>query len=55
MIQQCARIERDGEIALVVVHNPPVNTITAEVRAGLSKALEAIHVRRKAACRRAAV
>ena len=42
MTSKCARIERDGEIALVVVHNPPVNTITAEVRAGLSEALEAI-------------
>ena len=42
MNSKCARIERDGEIALVVVHNPPVNTITAEVRAGLSEALETI-------------
>ena len=42
MISKCARIERDGEIALVVVHNPPVNTITAEVRAGLSEALETL-------------
>ena len=42
MISKCARIERDGEIALVVVHNPPVNTITAEVRAGLGEALETI-------------
>jgi hypothetical protein len=32
MISQCVRVEREGEIALVVVHNPPVNTITAEVR-----------------------
>src|SRR6187397_1511007 len=47
MIQQCARIERDGEIALVVVHNPPVNTITAEVRAGLSEALESIRASEK--------
>ena len=42
MISKCTRIERDGEIALVVVHNPPVNTITAEVRAGLSEALETL-------------
>jgi 3-hydroxyacyl-CoA dehydrogenase len=33
------RVERDGELALVVVHNPPVNTITADVRAGLREAL----------------
>lgn len=36
------RVERDGELALVVVHNPPVNTITAEVRAGLREALRKI-------------
>jgi 3-hydroxyacyl-CoA dehydrogenase len=37
------RVERDGELALVIVHNPPVNTITAEVRAGLRDALRKIH------------
>jgi 3-hydroxyacyl-CoA dehydrogenase len=36
---QCVRVERDGELALIVAHNPPVNTITAEVRAGLREAL----------------
>src|SRR5689334_2037181 len=35
-------MERDGELALVIVHNPPVNTITAEVRGGLREALEQI-------------
>ena len=33
------RVERDGELALVIVHNPPVNTITASVRSGLREAL----------------
>src|SRR5688572_2014910 len=33
------RVERDGELALVIADNPPVNTITAEVRAGLCAAL----------------
>jgi 3-hydroxyacyl-CoA dehydrogenase len=33
------RLERDGEIALLVAHNPPVNTITAAVRADLRAAL----------------
>jgi 3-hydroxyacyl-CoA dehydrogenase len=42
MKQQYVRIEREGEIALIVVHSPPVNTITAEVRAGLREALEVI-------------
>src|SRR5689334_5497596 len=36
------RIERDGELALVIAHNPPVNTITAEIRAGLRDALRQI-------------
>ena len=36
------RVERDGELALVIVLNPPVNTITAEVRSGLRLALEQI-------------
>jgi len=39
---QCVRLERNGELALVVAHNPPVNTITAEVRAGLREVLDAI-------------
>jgi 3-hydroxyacyl-CoA dehydrogenase len=33
------RVERDGELALVIADNPPVNTVTAEVRAGLRAAL----------------
>lgn len=36
------RVERDGELALVIVHNPPVNTITADVRTGLQQALQQI-------------
>ena len=36
------RVEREGELMLVIAHNPPVNTITAEVRAGLRGALEEI-------------
>ena len=46
MSSQCVRVERDGELALVVAHNPPVNTITAEVRAGLREALEQIRAAR---------
>ena len=42
MSSQCVRVERDGELALIVAHNPPVNTITADVRAGLREALDAI-------------
>ncbi|HEY8538200.1 MAG TPA: 3-hydroxyacyl-CoA dehydrogenase NAD-binding domain-containing protein [Steroidobacteraceae bacterium] len=33
------RVERDGDVAVVVVNNPPVNTITAAAREGLRKAL----------------
>ena len=42
MSPRCVRVERDGELALVVAHNPPVNTITADVRAGLREALQEI-------------
>jgi 3-hydroxyacyl-CoA dehydrogenase len=35
-------VEADGEIAVVTVNNPPVNTITAAVRAGLRDALTPI-------------
>jgi 3-hydroxyacyl-CoA dehydrogenase len=52
MSSQCVRVERDGELALVVADNPPVNTITAEVRAGLNEALDTI---RSAATVRAVV
>ena len=40
MTSQVVRLERDGDLAFIVVHNPPVNTITAEVRAGLRSALD---------------
>jgi len=43
MSSPCVRVERDAELALIVVHSPPVNTITAEVRAGLREALGEIH------------
>jgi 3-hydroxyacyl-CoA dehydrogenase len=33
------RVERNDDIALVIANNPPVNTITADVRAGLARAL----------------
>src|SRR5205085_899556 len=36
------RVERDGELALIIAHSPPVNTITAEVRSGLGAALAAV-------------
>jgi 3-hydroxyacyl-CoA dehydrogenase len=42
MSSKSVRIERDGELALIVVNNPPVNTITADVRDGLSAAVAAI-------------
>ena len=35
-----ARLERDGDLAFIVVNNPPVNTITAEVRARLRAVLD---------------
>ena len=36
------RMTQDGDIAVIVVDNPPVNTITAAVRTGLNHALDAI-------------
>jgi 3-hydroxyacyl-CoA dehydrogenase len=40
--QGIVRIEQDGEIAVIVINNPPVNTITAAVRAGLERALRTL-------------
>jgi 3-hydroxyacyl-CoA dehydrogenase len=37
--QNIVRIEQDAEIAVIIVNNRPVNTITAAVRAGLDAAL----------------
>jgi len=42
MSSKSVRVERDGELALIVVNNPPVNTITADVRTGLSEAIDTI-------------
>ncbi len=36
------RVEREGDIAVVIANNPPVNTITAAVRDGLRQALHEI-------------
>jgi 3-hydroxyacyl-CoA dehydrogenase len=40
--QSIVRVEQDGEIAVIIVSNPPVNTITAAVRAGLDQALRTL-------------
>ena len=42
MTDTLVRLERDGELALIVAHNPPVNTINAGIRAGLSAAIDRI-------------
>ena len=39
---QSVRIERDGELALIIARYPPVNTITAEVREALRQALDQV-------------
>ena len=36
------QVEQQGEIAVITVNNPPVNTITAAVRAGLDQALRTL-------------
>ena len=33
------QVERHGAVAVIVVDNPPVNTITAAARAGMREAL----------------
>jgi 3-hydroxyacyl-CoA dehydrogenase len=38
----CAHVDRVDELALIVAHNPPVNTITAQVRTDLGAALESV-------------
>ena len=42
MTRPIVELQRHGDIAVIVVDNPPVNTITAEVRAGLFGALEQV-------------
>jgi len=37
--QALVRVTQDGEVAVITVNNPPVNTITTAVRAGLDRAL----------------
>jgi 3-hydroxyacyl-CoA dehydrogenase len=32
-------LQRHGDLAVIVVDNPPVNTITAAARAGMTEAL----------------
>ena len=39
MTRPIVELQRHGDIAVIVVDNPPVNTITAEARAGMSGAL----------------
>ncbi|MGB7215233.1 MAG: enoyl-CoA hydratase/isomerase family protein, partial [Gammaproteobacteria bacterium] len=42
MSNEVVSVTFDDGIAVIVIDNPPVNTITAAVRAGLSDALERI-------------
>jgi 3-hydroxyacyl-CoA dehydrogenase len=41
-INACVDLQRDGEIAVVTVDNPPVNALKHEVRAGLAEALRRV-------------
>lgn len=36
----CVRLEREGDVALIVIDNPPINAGSSEVRCGLMKAVE---------------
>src|ERR1044072_1772897 len=39
---QIVELQRHGDVAVIVVDNPPVNTITAAVRAGMTEALSQV-------------
>ncbi len=36
------RVEREGEVAVLVIDNPPINAASAEVRRGLMEAIESV-------------
>jgi 3-hydroxyacyl-CoA dehydrogenase len=40
--EKIVRVEPLGEVAVIIANNPPVNTITAAVRAGLEQALQTV-------------
>ena len=42
MSTDLVRVARQADIAVISVDNPPVNTITAGVRAGLARALDEV-------------
>ena len=42
MAADIVNVTREDEIAVIAVNNPPVNTITAGVRAGLGRALDEV-------------
>src|SRR3954468_12710990 len=39
---QIVELQRHGDVAVIVVDNPPVNTITAAVRAGMTDAMKQV-------------
>jgi 3-hydroxyacyl-CoA dehydrogenase len=41
-MNQRIRIERDGDVAVIVIDNPPINAGSAQVRAGLLRAVQAV-------------
>ncbi|HSV46374.1 MAG TPA: enoyl-CoA hydratase/isomerase family protein, partial [Ramlibacter sp.] len=42
MEQQRVRLERDGDVAVVVIDNPPINAGSAAVREGLMAAISVV-------------
>ena len=45
MEQPRVRLERDGDIAVIVIDNPPINAGSAAVREGLMAAIATVRVR----------
>ena len=39
-MSEITRIEKQDNVAVIVINSPPVNTITAEMRASLAKSIE---------------
>jgi len=42
MNEQCVRLEREGDVGVIVIDNPPINAGSAAVRCGLLRAVEVL-------------
>ena len=42
MTEQCVRLERDGDVGVIVIDNPPINAGSTAVRGGLLRAVQEV-------------